>query len=109
MRVGIYKDYILQALLIEFAHQLSDYNDNYLLFFTVKRLTYIHGQRLVVNIKPLLVNVFDGKTGLLTSTTFYTKKPEGKFILKNINSLLLHFFILFPDPSVQKSTEIVWL
>ena len=109
MRVGIYKDYILQALLIEFARQLSDYNDNYLLFLTVKRLAYIHGQQLVVNFKPLSVNASDRKTGSLTLTTFYTKKPEGKFILKNTNSLLLHFFILLPDPSVQKSTENVWL
>ena len=59
----MYKDYILQALLIEFVHQLSDYNDNYLLFLTVKRLTYIQGQQLVVNFKPLLVNVFIERLG----------------------------------------------
>ena len=70
---------------------------------------FMHNQRLVVNFKPLLVNVFDRKTASLTSTTYHTKKAERKFILKNAIYQLLHFFILFPDPSVQKSTENVWL
>ena len=66
---------------------------------------FMHNQRLVVNFKPLLVNVSDRKTASLTSTTYHTKKAERKFILKNAIYQLLRFFILFPDPSVQKSTE----